>query len=202
MTGADQVEMPSTPRKTGPRLRVMEARLEDVEHGIVRVAETTLHLLGMDPGEVVLLEGLRKSLARVWPLDPDDEHPSIIQMDGLTRENTGISLDDRIQIQVFPVAPLSTLLLCPADQVTLGPSEVRRIRESLVGRAVMAGDKINIPLFSRKGMQFQVMAFEMFSQSCLARLAAHRGLRSPLEAEAPVYALLEVEAPHRDALDG
>ena len=160
MTGIDPVDSNASSRKTGPQLRVLEARLEDVEHGIVRVGETTLQAMGLEPGEVVVLEGTRRSLARVWPLDPDDGHPGIIQMDGLIRENTGISLDDRIRIHPFPVAPLATLLLCPADKVTLGPPEVRRIREFLVGRAVMAGDKVNIPLFSRKGMQFQVMAFE------------------------------------------
>lgn len=49
---------------------------------------------------------------------------------------------------------------------------------------------------------FSVMAFEMFTDRCLARLERHRGLRSPLSEPAPFYVLLEVEAPHRDRLDG
>ncbi len=54
---------------------------------------------------------------------------------------------------------------------------------------------------ARRG-PFAVMAFEMFTDRCLARLERHRGLRSPLSEEAPFHVLLEVEAPHRSALDG
>lgn len=53
---------------------------------------------------------------------------------------------------------------------------------------------------ARRG-PFEVMAFEMLTEPCLARLERHRGLRSPLGEPAPVYVLLEVEAPRRDALD-
>jgi FAD/FMN-containing dehydrogenase len=53
---------------------------------------------------------------------------------------------------------------------------------------------------ARRG-PFTVMAFEMFTDRCLARLTRHRGLTSPLDA-APYFALLEVEAPEREALDG
>ena len=53
---------------------------------------------------------------------------------------------------------------------------------------------------ARRG-PFTVMAFEMLTDRCLARLRRHRGLESPLEVDAPMYVLLEVEAPHRDRLE-
>jgi FAD/FMN-containing dehydrogenase len=53
---------------------------------------------------------------------------------------------------------------------------------------------------SRRG-PFTVMAFEMLTERCLARLHRHRGLSSPLGEPAPYYVLLEVEAPHRERLD-
>ena len=54
---------------------------------------------------------------------------------------------------------------------------------------------------ARRG-PFTLSAFEMFTDRCLARVARHRGLRSPLETEATHYVLVEVEAPDQDALDG
>ena len=54
---------------------------------------------------------------------------------------------------------------------------------------------------ARRG-PFTVMAFEMFTDRCLARLARHRGLGSPLSESAPYFVLLEVEAHEREALDG
>lgn len=54
---------------------------------------------------------------------------------------------------------------------------------------------------ARRG-PFSVMAFEMLTDRCLQRLHRHRGLESPLAESAPYYVLLEVEAPHRDRLEG
>lgn len=54
---------------------------------------------------------------------------------------------------------------------------------------------------ARRG-PFTVMAFEMFTDRCLARLKRHRGITSPLDEDAPYYVLLEVEAHEREALDG
>ncbi len=48
---------------------------------------------------------------------------------------------------------------------------------------------------------FQISAFEMLTDRCLARLERHRGLRSPLDTPASHYVLLEVEAHDRDRLD-
>ena len=53
---------------------------------------------------------------------------------------------------------------------------------------------------ARKG-PFQIHAFEMLTDRCLARLHQHRGLKSPLEEDAPFFVLLEVEAHERDRLD-
>lgn len=48
---------------------------------------------------------------------------------------------------------------------------------------------------------FQISAFEMLTDRCLARLERHRGIRSPLDTPASHYVLLEVEAQDRGRLD-
>jgi transitional endoplasmic reticulum ATPase len=154
----------------GPRLRVVEAHLEDVEQGIVRVSEATLAVLGLQPGDTVLIEGERPSMVRAWPLHAGDGQESVIQLDGLTRENTGITLDDRIRIRPCSPPFAATLLLAPLERASFGPAEVRRIREFLAGRALMTGTKVSIPLYSRKGTQFQVAGFEPEGLGCVAVL--------------------------------
>ena len=148
------------PPAAGPRLRVMEALLEDVERGIVRISALHMQRLGAEPGDVVVIEGERQSLARVEPLDAGDRAGSIIRMDGLTRENAGVTLDERVCIAPRAVPPAATLLLAPLERASYGPEEVRRVREWLVGRPVVKGDKVTVPLFSRKSSPFIVAAFE------------------------------------------
>ncbi|MBZ0119393.1 MAG: FAD-binding oxidoreductase, partial [Sandaracinaceae bacterium] len=53
---------------------------------------------------------------------------------------------------------------------------------------------------TRRG-PFTIMAFEMLTDRCLARLGRHRGLVSPLATPATHFVLLEVEAPDRERLD-
>ena len=160
----------SPPPKThvSPRLRVVEAHLEDLEMGIVRVAEAVMMAMGALPGAAVLIEGERQTLAGVWPLRPEDDHRSALQMDGLTRENAGISLDEHIRIALQEVAPAATLLLAPLERVILGAEDVARIRACLDGRVVMKGDKVTVPLFSRRGTQFKVAAFDPEGAGCVA----------------------------------
>ena len=45
-------------------------------------------------------------------------------------------------------------------------------------------------------------AYELFTDRCMARLRAHRGLTPPLPQPSACYVLIEAEAPDGDALDG
>lgn len=159
----------------GPRLRVVEARLEDVEQGIVRVSDATMVLLGLQPGELAMVQGDRRCMAGVWPLDPGVPQKSVIQVDGLIRENAGVGLDDRIRLMPCHAPPALTLLLAPLERVSVGVAEVRRIREMLAGRALMVGDKVAVPLFSRRGTRFEVAGFEPEGTGCVA--GSHTDIR-------------------------
>ncbi len=152
---------------SSPRLRVLEARLEDVETGTVRVSQALMARMALLPGDVVAIAGERPCLARVMPLALPDEQPSVMRMDGLLRENSGVSLDERIAIAPCPVPHAAVLLLAPVERVTIGAEEVRRIREYLAGRALMKGDKVNVPLFSRRSTVFTVAGFEPEAHGCL-----------------------------------
>lgn len=49
---------------------------------------------------------------------------------------------------------------------------------------------------------FTLMAYEFFTDRCLARVSKHRGLRAPFEAPASHYVLIEAEQADPAALDG
>ena len=168
---------PELPKEgpVSPRLRVIAARLEDVEQGLVRVSEAIMIGIGARPGDVVLIEGSRRSMARLCPLPPEDPQRPVIRVDGLTRENAGVSLNDRIHITPASPPMASTVLLVPLERATYGPVEVARIRESMAGLAVMIGDKVNVPLFSRRSTQFSVAGFEPEGPGCIS--APHTDIR-------------------------
>jgi transitional endoplasmic reticulum ATPase len=163
----DELMPPRPEASLSPRLRVVEARLEDLEQGIARVGEGVMSTLGLVPGDPIVIEGERHTLARVWPLRPEDALRTAIQLDGLTRENASVSLDEFIRIAAHEVTPAATLLLAPVERTVLGPSEVARIRAYLAGRVMQKGDKVNVPLFSRRSTQFVVVAHEPEGAGCI-----------------------------------
>lgn len=53
-------------------LRVMEARQKDVGRGKVRIDIDLLSQIDVSPGDVVEIEGTRKTVMIAWPLSPED----------------------------------------------------------------------------------------------------------------------------------
>lgn len=143
-----------------PRLRITEARLDDVEKGIVRLAALVMAQTGLREGEPVWVEGERNTPARAWPLRLEDDRASVLQMDGLTRENAQIGLDEAIRLVRAEVTPAATLLLAPQEKIILKAEDVGRMRAFLDGRVVTSGDIVNVPLYSRRGTRFSVAGVE------------------------------------------
>ncbi|MGE0787915.1 MAG: FAD-binding oxidoreductase [Sandaracinaceae bacterium] len=139
---------------------------------------------------------IRHGLARQWVLGLEvvTGEGELLTLGGaLEKNNTGIDLRQLFigSEGILGVIGAATLKLArPAGQLDV----------FLFGVADLAGV---LALFAAaRGGPFEISAFEMMTDRCMARLGAHRGLAPPLERACPVYVLLEVEAPDRAALDG
>jgi len=80
-------------------LRVSEAKTKDVGRGIARVDPLDMERLGVQVGEVIAIEGKRKTVAKAMPAYPEDRGKSLIQIDGLLRTNAQVSLDEKVIVQ-------------------------------------------------------------------------------------------------------
>ena len=74
-------------------LKVSEANAKDVGRAIVRIDPADFQKIGLEVGDIIEVEGKRKSVAKIMPAYPEDRGKAIIQMDGLLRENTQAGLD-------------------------------------------------------------------------------------------------------------
>ena len=63
-------------------LRVAEAKPKDVGRGIARIDPAVVNILGLTTGDVILVEGKRKTVAICWPGYPEVENRGIIRIDG------------------------------------------------------------------------------------------------------------------------
>ncbi|HJL54411.1 MAG: CDC48 family AAA ATPase [Candidatus Thalassarchaeaceae archaeon] len=128
-------------------LRVAKAIPSDVGHGRARVPFD--NDLNLKPGDIIEIEGERKTAAIVWRCRPEDANLGVIRIDGIIRKNAGVSLGDRAEIRKVEVQPCQKLILSPVmakqQKVRFGPGIEGFARRGLNKRPVIAGDRIFIP---------------------------------------------------------
>ncbi|QGA67841.1 CDC48 family AAA ATPase [Sulfolobus sp. E11-6] len=134
-------------------LRVMEARQKDVGRGKVRIDIDLLSQIDVSPGDVVEIEGTRKTAALAWPLSPEDTttgEKDIIRMDGITRKNAGVSIGDKVIVRKAVVRPASTVKLAPSNfSITVDPGFISYVKKRLKEFPLVEGDTVLIPVLGQ-----------------------------------------------------
>ncbi|HWQ20464.1 MAG TPA: CDC48 family AAA ATPase [Methanotrichaceae archaeon] len=130
-------------------LKVIEARPSDVGRGIARVDPAIFREKGWQAGDVLSIQGKKKTAALLWPGYPDDTGAGVIRLDGNIRRNAGVSIDDRVPIKVIQSAPAESVVFAPTVplRITGGEEYLRRYME---GRVLTRGDITEINVMGRK----------------------------------------------------
>ncbi len=131
-------------------LRVQEALPQHVGRGIVAIDMQTKRALGVTSGDIVEIEGKRKTAAIVWPAPVEDEGKGIIHMDSILRKNAGVSIGDRVVVRPAKWKNAEKVVLAPADenQIILKGYE-SYVKKHFLGRPVVKGDYVLIPFFRK-----------------------------------------------------
>ena len=95
-------------------LKVVESPSNLVGRGIAAISLKLLQEQGWRPGEIIEINGTKKTYAKLWP-SPDDKETNIIRIDGLTRNNAGTSIDDRVTVRKADTKMLQSLTLYPTE---------------------------------------------------------------------------------------
>ena len=139
-------------------LKVAEVFIEDVGKGLARFDPDDVAALGASLGDIVEIIGEKRTVARISGIFPEHFGKKIVQIDGNTRENARVQIGGTVKIKKAPRKTAVTIVLTPIDSGNWWPdeSEVGYIGKLLQGLAVIAGDKVNIPLFGGKDRFFSV----------------------------------------------
>ena len=141
-------------------LRLAEAKAKDVGRGIVRIDPQDLGRIGIEIGDIIEIEGKRKTVAKAMPAYPEDRGKSLIQMDGLLRGNAQVSLDEKVNVQKADYSPAEKIILSP---LTLAKSvsqerDAKYIGTLLDGLPLTEGDTIRANLFGTRSQDFTVIS--------------------------------------------
>jgi transitional endoplasmic reticulum ATPase len=141
-------------------LRVAEAKPRDVGRGIARLDPQDLAKIGVEVGDIIQIEGGRKTAAKVMPAYPEDRGKSLIQIDGLLRGNAQVSLDERATAQKTSFSLADKIILSPQTLVRSMSREkdTKYICTLLDGLAVVEGDAVRANLFGTRSQDFTVVS--------------------------------------------
>ena len=130
-------------------IRVKEAKPRDSGRGIARLDPDIAEKHGLQPGDILLIEGNKRTGCIVWPGYPDDLGSGIIRIDGTIRKNAGVGIDDKVEIKKSSAKKIEKLILSPTEELKIVGGE-EYLSQILEGRVVTRGDIIELNLMGRK----------------------------------------------------
>ncbi|HYY67383.1 MAG TPA: AAA family ATPase, partial [Nitrososphaeraceae archaeon] len=128
------------------QLRVAEAKHRDVGKRRARIDMLSMDKLGIKAGEVVELIGKRSTPVTAWPGESQENDRDIIRIDGQTRKNVGVGLNDFLTVRKIHSKAAKSVFLIPLGPNTISAdSEFREfVKNRLRGFPINEGDEISV----------------------------------------------------------
>ncbi|MDR2180845.1 MAG: CDC48 family AAA ATPase [Synergistaceae bacterium] len=138
--------------------KIKEARPSDAHKGVARMDPADMGILGLSEGQIILIEGKKNTVARVWPCDPESCGKHVLQIDGLIRENAAVLIDDTANVRRAEHHFAGSVTMQPLSAVALTDKErdAPYVLSLLEGLPLMAGDRVRLNLFGTRICDFRV----------------------------------------------
>ena len=131
-------------------LRVAESKQRDVGRGKVRIDTEAMKALGISVGDVVEIEGKRKTAAIAWPAYAEDQGMDIIRMDGLIRKNANVGLGEKVIVRKADPKVATMVKLAPVSfTITVDPGFISFVKRRLIDTPLVEGDQVVIPVLGQ-----------------------------------------------------
>jgi transitional endoplasmic reticulum ATPase len=123
------------------QLRVGDARQRDVGRGIARIDQRTMQKLGISAGDVIEICGKRTTSAIAWPAYSEDQNRDLLRIDGFTRKNAGVAINEYVVVKSAKVKTALSLTLAPVDmRLNVDEDFTNFVRNRLMERTLIEGD--------------------------------------------------------------
>ena len=140
-------------------LKVKEALPKDVGRAIARIDPEDMKDLGLEVGDIIEINGKRKTPAKIMPCYAEDRGKKIIQIDGISRENASIGLDEKVRISRIDPKPANKITLSPLTMSSplQRDNDAKYLGSLIDGLPALSGDKIRATFFGSKSCDFKVV---------------------------------------------
>ncbi len=123
------------------QLKVGDARQRDVGRGIARINQKTMQKLGISAGDVIEILGKRNTAAIAWPAYSEDQDKEIIRIDGFSRKNSGVAINEYVTVRSGKVKNATSVVLAPIDmRLNVDQDFTNFVKNRLMERTFVEGD--------------------------------------------------------------
>ena len=137
-------------------MRVGEAKNRDVGKKRARIGPDAMDYLQASPGDAIKISAKNTTCAIIWPSDEDEKYPDTIRVDGQTRKNLGVALNDVVEIQKVKTVQAKTVTLMPInDIVTVDKEFTDFVKNRLKGMPLSQDDEISVMILGNS-MDFKI----------------------------------------------
>ncbi|MBU0591223.1 CDC48 family AAA ATPase [Candidatus Micrarchaeota archaeon] len=145
----------------GITLKVAEAFQNDIGRGIARIDSKAKSELGVSTGDIIKLTGKKSTLAIVWQSHQDDEGIEMLRMDGILRQNAGISLGEKVRAEAVQTKTAKKIILAPKEAIRYSVGFDQYVKKRLVGKPVLKGNLLPVGIF---GTSIPLVVAQVFPQ--------------------------------------
>ncbi|MCX5804165.1 MAG: AAA family ATPase, partial [Proteobacteria bacterium] len=139
-------------------LKVKEALSKDVGRAMARIDPDDMKTLSLEVGDIIEIEGKRRTPAKVMPCYVEDRGKKIIQVDGISRENAQIGLDEKVTISKIEYKHANRITLSPLTLSLLQRDRDAKYIGSLIeGLPVLKGDRVRATFFGSRSSDFKIL---------------------------------------------
>jgi len=146
-------------------LKVNQAYPSDSGRGIARLDPDAMLRLRISPGDIIEIEGKRKTVAKVWRAPKRDWGKNIIRIDRFIRENAGVGVGDLVKVRRADYQPARMVILAPLRKMDFrvyGLDVGEYLKHQLLKRPLIEGDLVPLvsaPAFGFRFPQNQALVF-------------------------------------------
>jgi transitional endoplasmic reticulum ATPase len=130
-------------------LKVAETNPKFVGRGMALVDPKVMEEMDLSTGDVIEVAGKKKSYVLLWSSQRDDHGKKLIRIDGYTRNNIGVGIDDTVSVSKVNVKKAEQVILAPTEELNIVGLE-DYLPELLEGRVVTRGDIIPLNIMGRR----------------------------------------------------
>ncbi|MGI0041678.1 MAG: AAA family ATPase, partial [Nitrosopumilaceae archaeon] len=122
-------------------LKIAEASQRHVGKGIAVVDPKIVEDNNWEAGQIIELVGNRKSHVKLWPGSAQDYGTGIIKIDGITRQNIGSGIGEKISVKKVDAKQAEQVVISPIEKLSAeGLQEY--MQANYIGHVLTTGDTL------------------------------------------------------------